>query len=261
MLFSGNVLKSVSLSDIGPWLPAMMFYVGSIYCGSKALSHFPVPVFLLSHGASDVILIMCDRYLPSGAIHFSLPLKISSIFFALWSVHFDISISDLIWIILNSVFSGAYRTASFWYTTPQWPYSGLNVIQRQYLNNLLGLVTLFPLGFFLGHHYQVQTYFQYLGEIRFYIGCVCSGVLSWAVNFTWGKINVKNTPANVHMVQLAGKIVTVLISFHLFPIGHTMVLWLAIFLGFFGDICYILGSMLEPVIDQGHDISDVLIGS
>ena len=254
-------MSNVSMSDIGPWLPAMVFYVGSIYCGSKALSHFPVPVFLLSHGASDAILILCDRYLPSGAVHFSLPLKISSVFFALWSVESDSSAFDLTWIILNSVFSGAYRTASFWYTTPQWPYSGLSVIQRQYLNNLLGLVTFFPLAFFLGHHLQVKNYFQYLGEIRFYVGCICSGVLGWAVNFMWSKINVRSALAYVHMVQLAGKIATILISFHLFPVGHTTMLWLAIFLGVSGDVCHILGNISESTPEQGHDISDVLIGS
>ena len=254
-------MNNVTLSEIAPWIPAMIFYVGSIYCGSKALSHFPVPVFLLSHGASDVILILCDRYLPSGAIHLSLPLKMSSMFFALWSVHYDTSAVDLTWLLLNSVFSGAYRTASFWYTTPQWPYSGLSAVQRQHLNNLLGLVTLFPLAFFLGHHHQVQNYFQYVGEMRFYIGCICSGVLGWAVNYTWGKINVRSSAAYVHMVQLAGKVATILLSFHLFPVPHSMVLWMAIFLGISGDICHILGNVWEPVVEQGHDISDVLIGS
>ena len=254
-------MYNVSLSDVLPWLPAMIFYVGSIYSGSKALSHFPVPVFILSHGASDVILILCDEYLLSGAIHFSIPLKMSGMLLALWSAHYDSTAIDLTWIVLNTVLSGAYRTASFWYTTPHWPYSGLNVLQRQYLNNLLGLITFFPLVFFLGHHQEVQNNFKYLGELRFYLGCICSGVLGWGVNFTWGKINIRSTASPVHMVQLAGKVATILLSFQLFPLNHTLLLWVAIFLGILGDIFHILGTMMKNNFDRGHDISDVLIGS
>ena len=65
----------------------------------------------------------------------------------------------------------------------------------------------------------------------------------------------------MHMVQLAGKIATLLISFHLFPVGHSTMLWLAIFLGVSGDVCHSLGNTFESTPEQGHDISDVLIGS
>lgn len=254
-------MRGVTISDILPWLPAMMFYVGSIYSGSKALSHLPVPVFLLSHGASDVVLILCDRFFPSGAIHLSMPLKMAGMFLALWSAHYDSTMIDLTWIILSTVFSGAYRSASFWYTTPHWPYSSLTIIQRQYLNNLLGVVTLFPVAVLLGHHHQIKNNFEYLGEIRFYIGCISSGLLGWASNFMWGKLNFSKPLAYLNMLQLAGKVLTILLSFHLFPVTHTMPLWIGIFLGILGDICLIIGNMIERNTDYNHEISDVLVGA
>ena len=239
----------------------MMLYVGSVYSGSKALAHHTVPVFLLSHGASDVILILCDHFLPSGAIHFSMPLKMAGLFFALWNSHYDSTMIDLAWLVLSTVFSGAYRSASFWYTTPHWPYSNLTLVQRQYLSNLLAVTTLLPTAFLFGHHNLVQTHFKYLGEMRFYAGCICSGMLGWALNFLWGKINFAKSTAYVQMLQLAGKIITILLSFQLFPLTHTVPLWIGIFLGIFGDICHIIGNMVERVTDHGHDINDVLIGA
>lgn len=239
----------------------MFLYVGSIFSGSKALAHTSIPVFLLSHGASDVILIICDDHLPSGAVHAGIPLKLSALMLGLWSIHYDTPVIDLMWILVHAMFSGAYRAVAYWYTSPHWPYSGLTAIQRQTLNNLIGFLTLLSFGFVLGHHITASQTFPHLGNINFYVGCICSGVLGWAVSQMWNKLTPGNLTSTSQMVQMAAKVLTLLISMHLFPVTHTLLLWSAILCGVAGDILHILGSMFQESDDFSHEVRDILIGT
>ncbi|CAK8698091.1 unnamed protein product [Clavelina lepadiformis] len=258
--YSGNVLKTVTLSEVIPWIPAMLLYVGSIYSGSKALAHLSIPVFLLSHGASDVILMLCDSHMPTGGVHASMPFKIGGMMLAFWSAHYNAELLDLVWIILYTLFAGAYRTLSFWYTTSQWPYCGLTALQRQYLNNMLGFASLLSTAVLLGHHNHVGNHFPHLGSVRFYIGCLLSGMLSWAVNLVFDNISSKTRPSSIEAMQLASKVMALILSMHVFPVAHSLILWAAILLGVVGDVLHMIGKLMEEKGNHNKGLSDIMIG-
>nr|CAB3267080.1 transmembrane protein 241 [Phallusia mammillata] len=260
-IYSGNQLQQLTISELVPWIPAMLLYIGSIFSGSIALAHTSIPVFLLSHGASDVILIICDDHLPTGAVHVGIPLKLSALMLGLWSVHYDTPAINLIWILVHAVFSGAYRAVAYWYTSPQWPYSGLTAMQRQTLNNLAGFLTLLSFAFILGHHTTASQEFPHFSNINFYIGCICSGVLGWAVSQMWNKVKPGTLTSTSQMTQMAAKVLTLIISMQLFPVQHTLLLWSAILCGVAGDILHILGNMFQESDDLRHEVRDILIGT
>ncbi|XP_078495716.1 UDP-N-acetylglucosamine transporter TMEM241-like [Ciona intestinalis] len=259
-LLSGNPLKHISLSEIIPWSPAMILYAASIFSGSKALASLPIPVFLLSHGLSDAILMLCDNHLPSGLTHLSIPLKISGLLLSLWGIKEMSSPVNILWIIAYSLSLGAYKTMSFWYNSPQWPNSGLSLMQRQYLNNLFGFLLLFPTALLLGHHWDVQREFPHLRKLRFYIGSIVSGVLGWAVKRKWSFLSGGFLNARLEMIQLLAKVITMIASMHVYPLEHTLLLWVSILLGLTGDILHILGSLLEESNERKFDMNDVLVG-
>jgi len=261
MFVAGNQLKNLSISDVLPWIPAMVLYLGSIYSGSKALSCTSVPVFLLSHGASDVIVLLCDSHLPSGPVHLSVPLKLSGFMMGLWSIHYDASLQDLSWIMAHMIISGTYRAVTYWYTTPMWPYSALSSIQRQCLNNFLACAILLPAALILGHHRNAQSNFSHLTHFNFYIGCVFCGILAWATSHVWNKIAPASRTSTSQMTQAAAKILTLLMSMQLFAVNHSLLLWCSITLTIAGDILHVLGNMYEESSDLQHEVSDVLIGT
>ncbi|XP_060552153.1 transmembrane protein 241-like [Ruditapes philippinarum] len=51
-----TLLDNTDRYDIANWLPGMMFFVSSIYSGSKALAALSIPVFLSLHNLVTVIL-------------------------------------------------------------------------------------------------------------------------------------------------------------------------------------------------------------
>uniref|UniRef100_H2Y8Y8 Sugar phosphate transporter domain-containing protein n=1 Tax=Ciona savignyi TaxID=51511 RepID=H2Y8Y8_CIOSA len=259
-MFSGNPLKHITLSEIIPWSPAMLFYVTSIFSGSKALAALPVPVFLLSHGVSDACLMLCDNHLPSGLTHLSIPLKISGLLLSLWSVMREATLLDIVWVVVYSISLGAYKSVGFWYTSPQWPYSGLTLAQRQYLNNLFGFLFLLPTAILLGHHQDVHRDFPHLRKVNFYIGCFVSAVMGWAVKRKWAVISGGFFNARIEMVQLLAKVTTLIASMHIYPLNHTILLWISIFIGLSGDVLHIIGSLYEETEVPQHDMNDVLVG-
>lgn len=248
------------------WIPAMLLYVGTIYSGSISLSQLPIPVFLICQSCSDIVFLICNETMPDNFILLSIPAKISAGMMAVLSVYKHSHMNALLWIGIHVVLSGAYRTISYWYSTPSGPYSTLTTTQRLFLNYLFSVLTLMPIAYMLGHHEIAWESFLHFNASKFYIGCILSGILGYAVNKMWNKFAIKATNgSNMLMVHLLAKIITLLMSMNIFPHEHTMQIWLAICLCVTGDLLHIIGLILNKTnlerLNDVDEMHDVLIGS
>lgn len=260
-MISGFQIREIVLRDILPWLPAMMLYVGAIFSGSIALSQLPIPIFIVIQGCGDVILILCNDKLPSTFISFSYPIRLAAAILISWFAIEESRTTALIWLIAHTVFSGVYRSISFWYSTPYWPYSNLTIQQRQYLNYFFSFAVLLPSIFIFGHHEKAK-YFPHLSTNKFYIGSVCSGVFGWAVNKLWMKVFFSNSSnPKALLAQLASKVLVILLSMILFHWSNSWSVVISILLSLIADVLQIFDSFETDHTDHiaMEEMHDVLV--
>lgn len=255
----GFQVKEMVLRDIGPWVPAMILYVGTIVSGSIALSKLPIPMFILGQGCGDVIVLICNENMPSTMAMFSFPVKLAAAIIASWSAIQQSWYVALMWLIAHAVCSGAYRSVSLWYSSPHWPYSNLTIQQRQYLNYFFSTCVLLPSIFLFGHHEKAKS-FPYLNANRFYIGSICSGIFGWAVNKLWMRIFYHTTPdSKTHATQLFSKVLILLLSMNIYPYIFSWSIWIGILLNLIADVLQIIDSNLDEEVPVSEEMHDVLV--
>lgn len=263
-MISGFQIREIVLRDILPWIPAMILYVGAIFSGSIALSQLPVPVFIVIQGCGDVIVILCNDKLPSTFITFSYPIRLAAAIIISWSAIEQLRTTALLWLIAHTVFSGIYRSISFWYSTPYWPYSNLSIQQRQYLNYFFSFAVLLPSIFIFGHHEKAK-HFRHLSTNKFYIGSMCSGLFGWALNKLWTRVFFSNTSnPKALLAQLASKVLVMLLSTLLFHSTNSWGLIISVLLSLIADVLQIFDSLQTGRRDHvGHivmeEMHDVLV--
>ncbi|XP_046997820.1 transmembrane protein 241-like isoform X1 [Schistocerca americana] len=156
-------------------LPHCVFFVGGIVAGSKALSKLPIPVFVSVGSLPRVCVFLLD-YVSSAikATALQLTAGLVCLLAATSVILLDVSLpfadSGYTWLLAHVVFITAQilhgRITDSHYTETD----------KLYYSNIFSVVVLAPASFYLEEAFSV-LHFRHRRQIRFYIGCLCSGVL------------------------------------------------------------------------------------
>ena len=238
-ILQGNTLSKVSIKDFKSWSPGMLFYIGTIYSGSIALAKNPIPVYLIGNSGSDIILHLTDNEFISSAVHWTISMKAISIMLIFWNTSLDDF--GLRWLVVNMLFSGIYKSLTYWYDKPGLRSTYLLVKRRQclHLNNISSVFILFPLGIYMGHHQKIAYEFSYLKSPLFYALCFISGILCFTVSNVFYSIN-ETLPSHVtDLLHIVSRYLALFVAMQTFTLNHSFFLWISIIFGLSSDLIYV----------------------
>ncbi|KAL4234580.1 hypothetical protein ACF0H5_006221 [Mactra antiquata] len=169
-----SLMENVDRYDIANWLPGMVFFVCSIYSGSKALAYLSMPVFMSLHNLVTVMLctgqLALYRQLTSIYSYVMLMIVvISSIFIGVSDPQYHRD--GYFWMCVHVLSSGAYGI----FSKISRGRLKLSPHEKMYCNYLYSVIVLAPSSYFLGDAVEAGKY-PYLYFSKFYVGCIMSGI-------------------------------------------------------------------------------------
>ncbi|XP_053402068.1 transmembrane protein 241-like [Mercenaria mercenaria] len=224
-----TLLDNTNRYDVANWLPGMMFFVCSIYSGSKALASLTIPVFLSLHNLVTVILCTAQlaiyRQLTSIYSYTMLMmLVVSSILIGATDPYYHMD--GYFWTCLHILSTGAYGI----FTKISRGRLKLSAHEKMYCNYLYSVIILAPSSYFLGDAVQAGRY-PYLYFSKFYVGCIMSGVFGVFLALS----NIKLIESNMDKADMAkisgiSKLVTSVTSLLFFRSTFTAshLLWICV---------------------------------
>lgn len=224
-----TLMENVNRNDIAKWLPGMMFFVCSIYAGSKALATLSMPVFLSHHNLVTVILstgqLAIYRQLTSIYSYAMLMmLVLSSILIGLSDPDFDKD--GYFWMCIHILSTGGYGI----YTKLTRGRLKLNSHEKMYCNYLYSVIVLAPSSYFLGDAVKAGQY-PYLYFSKFYMGCIMSGVFGVFLSLCSIQLNESSfDKADIVKILGVAKLITSVVSLLFFNMTFTAqhVLWICV---------------------------------
>ncbi|KAL3889347.1 hypothetical protein ACJMK2_001691 [Sinanodonta woodiana] len=214
------LLEDYNRTEIALWLPGMIFFVLSIYSGSRALSRLPIPVFLSLHNLVTVI---------SCTANLILHRKLTSVF----------SYGMLMILIITSVAIGKsdpsfVMDGYFWMCVHVLSTGSLGIYlklmrgrlkldssDRLYCNYLYSVIVLTPCSYLLGDALEAVNY-PFLYFYEFYMGCIMSGVFGVFLSLNFIRLQDSDMDSSyLSTVTGAAKIITSLLSLLFFDIKLT----------------------------------------
>ncbi|RUS74328.1 hypothetical protein EGW08_017919, partial [Elysia chlorotica] len=162
------------------WLPGMMFFLISIYSGSKALATLPIPVFLAMQNMSLVFratadLIFYGKIVSVYTYVMMMLTLVSALAIAKTDPQFEPD--GYFWICVHIVSLGVFEI----YTKLMKGRLKLRPTERLFCCYFYSVIVLAPCSYFLGDALEAAT-FPYLYFGQFYVGCILSGVLGMLMN-------------------------------------------------------------------------------
>ncbi|KAF6038120.1 TMEM241 [Bugula neritina] len=158
------------------YLSEVIFFVCSIYAGSKALSKLPVPVFLGLQNLSLVAVTILKLFLleekPRNQTILSQMVLLTACAFIWYNEQSVLSPISYFWVVIHLVSSGFCAVFEYVNEEDTLDHEGIVIV-----NNLFGFLSLAPCTFFFGDLQAVQTY-PHLYFSKFYVGVIFSGVFS-----------------------------------------------------------------------------------
>ncbi|XP_069692638.1 UDP-N-acetylglucosamine transporter TMEM241 homolog isoform X1 [Periplaneta americana] len=156
-------------------LPHCLYFLGAIVAGSKALAALPVPVFVSVCNLPLACIFLLDYSaspLNPGLVQVTA--GVISLGTAVSIILLDISMpfadSGYSWLLAHILFLTA-QTLHSRITNPRF-----TEMDKLYYSNFFSVVVLAPSSFYLEEAFSV-LHFQHRRQVRFYVGCVLSGVL------------------------------------------------------------------------------------
>ncbi|XP_071804441.1 UDP-N-acetylglucosamine transporter TMEM241-like [Asterias amurensis] len=221
---------SYDRSSVLPWLPAMMFFVLSIYSGSKALSKLAVPVFVAIQNIVEIPAYLTDNFLKNHSTTFSNKASLVTVVVAAiltWITDPQRDEEGHYWMMIHVLSSSFYSI----YSTVRGPAINLSDVEKLLYCYFFSVIALFPASVILGDLMLARD-FPHWYLMEFYIGCLLSGVLGAGMNLTG--ISVRQTPDKSLLTRLAvanAKTALVLASLVVFEGQATGDMALSVFLG------------------------------
>uniref|UniRef100_H3C0N2 Transmembrane protein 241 n=1 Tax=Tetraodon nigroviridis TaxID=99883 RepID=H3C0N2_TETNG len=167
-----RIPRSAALS----WLPGSFLFVGTIYAGSRALSHMEIPFYFTIQNASHVVSYAILKATYGEKVQW---LKLISLCFMLLAAinlpFFDPQFdkSGYQWAVIHLVCTGAYRVFKVHHKP-----SHLSDLEQQYVNYLFSVLLLalaaHPTGDLAG-----VLEFPFLSSHTFHGGCCASALLGF----------------------------------------------------------------------------------
>ncbi|PSN55260.1 hypothetical protein C0J52_05838 [Blattella germanica] len=156
-------------------LPHCVYFLGAIVAGSKALASLPIPVFVAVCNLPVACIFLLDYSaspLNPGLIQvtagvISLGTAISII---LLDLNLPFADSGYSWLLAHILF----LTAQILHARIMNP--RYTEVDKLYYSNVFSVVILAPSSFYLEEAFSV-LHFQHRRQIRFYVGCLLSGIL------------------------------------------------------------------------------------
>lgn len=223
------LLENTDRYDVANWLPGMMFFVCSIYSGSKALATLPMPVFLSMCNLVTVIFSTAQlaiyRQLTSIYSYTMLMMVVvSSIFIAASDP--DYHADGYFWMCVHVISTGLYGI----YSKTTRGRLKLSAHEKMYCNYLYSVLILAPSSYFLGDAVQAGRY-PYLYFSKFYMGCIMSGVFGVFLALSSIKLN-ENNMDKAESAKISGiaKLITSVVSLIFFKMTYTAphMLWICV---------------------------------
>ncbi|XP_038051978.1 transmembrane protein 241-like isoform X2 [Patiria miniata] len=169
-----------------PWLPAMMFFVLSIYAGSKALSKLVVPAFVILQNIVEFPAYIIGIFLNNQPT--SLPNKVSlvaGVIAALLTWITDPqrdekdSVDGYFWMLIYILSASSFAS----YSSVRGSAVNLSEVEKLLYCYFFSVVALSPASVILGDILASRD-FPHWYLHQFYVGCILSGVLGAALNLT-----------------------------------------------------------------------------
>ncbi|KAK3776733.1 hypothetical protein RRG08_047648 [Elysia crispata] len=173
------------------WLPGMMFFLISIYSGSKALATLPIPVFLSMQNMSLVFRATADligyRKIVSVYTYVMMMMTLASAL-AIAKTDPQFEPDGYLWICVHIVSLGVFEI----YTNLMKGRLKLRPTERLFCCYFYSVIVLAPCSYFLGDALEAAT-FPYLYFGQFYVGCILSGVLGMLMNLCAIRLHEANS--------------------------------------------------------------------
>ncbi|KAK3601125.1 hypothetical protein CHS0354_019117 [Potamilus streckersoni] len=214
------LLEDNTRTEIALWLPGMIFFVLSIYSGSRALSKLPIPVFLSLHNL--VIVISCTANLVLNR-------KLTSVFsYAMLMILIITSVAigksdplfvmdGYVWMCVHVLSTGALGI----YSKLMRGRLKLDSSDRLYCNYLYSVIVLTPFSYLSGDALEAVNY-PYLYFSEFYMGCIMSGVFGVFLSINFIRLQESDMDSSyISTITGAAKIITSLLSLLFFDIQLT----------------------------------------
>ncbi|XP_022092787.1 transmembrane protein 241-like [Acanthaster planci] len=230
----GFIKLTYDRSALLPWLPAMMFFVGSIYSGSRALSKLVVPAFVIIHNTVEFPAYIVGILINNQAFSLANIASMAAGTFA----------AILTWVTDPQRDEGSYEEGYFWmliyvlsassfaiYSTARGSAINLSDVEKLFYCYFFSAVALSPASVILGDIVAARE-FPHWFLYRFYIGCILSGVLGAAMNLTGICVSRCPSPSLLSRLAIANaKTVLILVSLAIFEGMFTGDFALSVFLG------------------------------
>ncbi|PIK45299.1 Transmembrane protein C18orf45 [Apostichopus japonicus] len=203
--------------EILKWCHGVFFFIISIFSGSKALSILPIPAFIALQNTVDVLVYVFQttqtKRLGNAAVVISAIMVLVAAYSLANSGEQNLS-SGYSWMMTHIVSTVLLILSQKWLKPAS--FSDVDCLLYQYLIS----VVIFTPGSFLLGDLTDAFYFTNWYSMKFYVGCILSGLLGVLLNLT--VIHMKGTDADVMPVALAlSKSILIVLSQHLFETSLT----------------------------------------
>ncbi|XP_071142446.1 UDP-N-acetylglucosamine transporter TMEM241 homolog [Mytilus edulis] len=211
-----QITDSEKRSDLIRWIPSMVFFVISIYSGSKGLAELSIPVFLAIQNITVVFdylsqMIMYRKLTSAINYLMCMVIAISSLGIVLTDPQFHHG--GYFWICVHILSTGLLML----YTNMTKGRLKISPVEKLHCNYIYSIVILTPSSYLLGDALEAVKY-PYLYFSKFYVGCCVSGVFGVLLNLYTIRLQEKVSEGVMEFSRIHGlvKIITSVISLSLF---------------------------------------------
>ncbi|KAI8511011.1 hypothetical protein Bbelb_119270 [Branchiostoma belcheri] len=229
--YSGHLqVRRLTPGGVVEWLPASLSFIGIIYAGSRALSHIPIPMFLLIRNSVEssieISRWIVQRTVPGVQKLVGSVLTVLSAA-ALWQVDPQYDREGYIWLFYHMVFLVGYKLYAEFKSTE------LSSMEKLWCNSITSVVLLAPGSILLGH-VQDAWDFPLLTHTHFHLAFLASGPLAACVGITG--ILVQEGTKFPDYISCTVKTLTILMSLMVFHVTLTTTAFLCILTGIAGEV-------------------------
>lgn len=201
-------------------LPHSIYFLGAIVAGSKALTTLPIPVFVSVCNLPPACIFLLDYSaspLNPGLVQVTA--GVVSLGAAVSIILLDVSMpfadSGYSWLLAHVLFMTA-QTLHSRITNPRY-----SEVDKIYYSNIFSVIILAPSSFYLEEAFSV-LHFQHWRQIRFYLGCLLSGILGILLQLCAAKLR---SSQRFQQTQALAKLCACLVAVPVFSPELSVSVW------------------------------------
>lgn len=233
-------MTRISRSTAVSWLPGSLMFLGSIYAGSRALSHMDIPYFFTiqnaSHAVSYLLLRVIHREKTSWSKLISVCIMLmSALNLPLHNPWFDWNTYG--WAVCHLSCVGAYRVFQIRFKSIQ-----LSVFDQQYMNYMFSVFLLALAAHPTGDLFGAWD-FPLLGSYTFHWGCCASALLGFLLLLATVKLNSGFPLEEGRAWAFLSKVTAMILSPLAFPLNSNIPSLTCVFTSLAGEALLLYSEM------------------